>query len=103
MIYSIIIVPVWADAGRSVGGEHALIQMSNDTGGKYYYVVDKTDLEPAFAHVSDDLRTQYVIGYYAPQRGADSSFRRIKVRMKDEALRGKYELRYRSGYYADAR
>jgi Ca-activated chloride channel family protein len=103
MVYSIIIVPVAADAGRNTGGEHALIQMAEDTGGKYYYVEDPRDLEPAFAHVSDDLRTQYVIGYYAPQRGADSSFRRIKVRMKDEGLRGKYELRYRSGYYADAR
>jgi Ca-activated chloride channel family protein len=103
MVYSIIIVPVAADAGRNTGGEHALIQMAEDTGGKYYYVEDPRDLEPAFAHVSDDLRTQYVIGYYAPQRGADSSFRRIKVRMKDEGLRGRYELRYRSGYYADAR
>jgi len=103
MIYSIIIVPVWADAGRSVGGEHALIQMSNDTGGKFYYVVDKSDLEPAFAHVSDDLRTQYSLGYYAPQGSRDTSFRRITVRMKDPAQRGKYEMRYRSGYYADAR
>jgi Ca-activated chloride channel family protein len=103
MVYSIIIVPVAADAGRNTGGEHALIQMAEDTGGKYYYVEDPRDLEPAFAHVSDDLRTQYVIGYYAPQRGADSSFRRIKVRMKDEGLRGRYGLRYRSGYYADAR
>jgi Ca-activated chloride channel family protein len=53
--------------------------------------------------VSDDLRTQYVLGYYAPQRGADGSFRRITVRMKDAGLRDKYGLRYRSGYYADAR
>ncbi len=103
MIYSIIIVPIWADAGRSTGGEHALIQMSNDTGGKYYYVVDKMDLEPAFAHVSDDLRTQYALGYYAPQGSKDTSFRRITVRMKDPAQRDKYEMRYRNGYYADAR
>jgi Ca-activated chloride channel family protein len=103
MIYSIIIVPIWADAGRSTGGEHALIQMSTDTGGKYYYVVDRTDLEPAFAHVSDDLRTQYSLGYYAPQGSKDTSFRRITVRMKDPEQRGKYEMRYRSGYYADAR
>jgi len=58
MIYALIIVPIEADAGRSVGGEHALIQMANDTGGKYYYVNDKRDLLPAFQHVSDDLRTQ---------------------------------------------
>ena len=102
MVYSIIIVPIYADAGRNTGGEHALIQIASDTGGKYYYVVDKTDLEPAFAKVSDDLRTQYVLGYYAPQRGADASFRTIRVRMKDPALRDKYQLRYRTGYYANS-
>ena len=103
MVYSIIIVPVYADAGRNTGGEHALIQMANDTGGKYYYVEDPQDLAPAFAKVSDDLRTQYVIGYYAPQQGKDNAFRTIKVRMKDATLRDKYGLRYRTGYYADAR
>ncbi len=102
MIYAIIIVPIAADAGRNTGGEHALIQMSDDTGGKYYYVEDPKDLEPAFAHVSDDLRTQYVLGYYAPQKGPDVSFRKIAVRMKDPQLAAKYRLRYRSGYYADA-
>jgi Ca-activated chloride channel homolog len=103
MIYSIIIVPIASDAGRNTGGEHALIQMSEDTGGKYYYVEDPADLEPAFRHVSDDLRTQYLLGYYAPKRGADDSFRRIKVRFVDPALDAKYSLRYRSGYFADAR
>jgi Ca-activated chloride channel homolog len=102
MVYSIIIVPIYADAGRNTGGEHALIQLANDTGGKYYYVVDPKDLEPAFAHVSDDLRTQYLLGYYAPNRGADTSFRSIMVRMKDTELQGKYQLQYRKGYYADA-
>jgi Ca-activated chloride channel homolog len=102
MVYSLIIVPIYADAGRNTGGEHALIQLSEDTGGKYYYVVDPKDLEPAFAHVSDDLRTQYLLGYYAPKTTADTSFRGIKVRMADETLRGKYDLRYRNGYYADA-
>ncbi len=103
MIYSIIIVPIAADAGRNTGGEHALIQMADDTGGKYYYVEDPKDLEPAFAHVSDDLRTQYVLGYYAPKRETDASFRKIVVRMKDPQLAAKYGLRYRSGYYGDAR
>ena len=103
MVYSIIIVPVYADAGRNTGGEHALIQMANDTGGKYYYVVEPKDLEPAFRKVSDDLRTQYVLGYYSPPRGKDSSYRAIRVRMKDAALQSKYGLRYRSGYYADSR
>jgi Ca-activated chloride channel family protein len=103
MVFSIIVVPIAADAGRNVAGEHALIQMAKDTGGKYYYVDDPKGLEAAFRHVSDDLRTQYLLGYYAPRRGADTSYRKIEVRMEDETLQEKYGLRYRTGYYADAR
>ena len=102
MVYSLIIVPVAADAGRNEGGEHALIQMARDTGGKYYYVEDKHDLAPAFAHVSEDLRTQYLIGYYAPQKGKDpSGLRQIGLEMKDPAVRDKYKLRYRTAYYGN--
>lgn len=103
MMYAIIIVPVWEDAGRNTGGEHALIQMANDTGGKYFYVEDKKDLEPAFARVSEDLRTQYVLGYYAPQHRGDDAFRSVRVEMKDPASQGQYKLRHRSGYYSDGR
>jgi len=103
MVYSLIIVPIAADAGRNTGGEHALIQLSNDTGGKYFYVQEKLDLVDALQHVSDDLRTQYLLGYYAPRRGADTSFRAIKLNLTDPALAAKFNLRYRNGYYADAR
>jgi Ca-activated chloride channel homolog len=103
MIFSIIIVPIASDAGRNTGGEHALIQMSQDTGGKYYYVTDPKELEPAFRHVSEDLRTQYILSYYAPQRGPENGFRAIKVKMADAALKDTYDLRYRTGYFADGR
>jgi len=102
MIYALIIVPIAADAGRNTGGEHALIQMARDTGGKFYYVEDKHDLAPAFQHVSDDLRTQYTLGYYAPQRGVDfSGLRQIRIALKDPALRARYTLRYRTAYYGN--
>ncbi|MGP8259113.1 MAG: VWA domain-containing protein [Acidobacteriaceae bacterium] len=102
IVYSIIVVPIAADAGRNTGGEHTLIQMSEDTGGKYYYVADPKDLEPAFSHISDDLRTQYLLGYYAPE-GGDGGFRRIKVKLTDPAADAKYNLRYRTGYFADSK
>lgn len=101
MIYSLIVVPVTADAGRNEGGEHALIQMAHDTGGRFYYVEDKRDLAPAFAHVSEDLRTQYTVGYYAPQTGGNGSgLRQIGLQLKDPGLRARYTLRYRTAYYA---
>ena len=63
MIYTIIDVPIEASAGRDLGGEHALISLAEETGGKSFYVSDG-GLDKAFAHVSDDLRTQYLLGYY---------------------------------------
>lgn len=105
MVYSLIIVPVMADAGRNTGGEHALIQMSNDTGGKYYYVGDPSDLPAALAHVSDDLRTQYVLGYYAPQSTLPDAppLRHIRVELTDPQRAVKDSLRYRTAYFSDAR
>ena len=108
MVYSLIIVPVWADAGRDTGGEHALIQMADDTGGKYYYVTEPKDLEPALRKVSDDLRTQYFVGYYAPPRTRrdgeeDLSPRTISIRLKDPESAKKDDLRYRKTYYPDGK
>jgi Ca-activated chloride channel family protein len=103
MVYALIVVPIMADAGRNTGGEHALIQMANDTGGKYYYVEDPRDLGAAFQRVSDDLRTQYVLGYYAPERTVKSradGFRAVSVTVTDAGVAGKVSLRYRTGYYA---
>ena len=100
MVYSLIVIPIYADAGRNTGGEHALIQMADDTGGKYFYVEDAKDLAPAFQKVSDDLRTQYVLGYYAPEKTArnrSDGFRTLKVEVVDPARN--VGLRYRSGYY----
>ena len=101
MIYALILVPVQADAGRNTGGEHALIQLAADTGGKSYDVAQPDDLAPALQHVSADLRTQYALGYYAPPHSAASSpLRHIHMQLKDPALRARYTLRYRTAYFA---
>ena len=63
MVYSIIDVPIAASAGRDTGGEHALITLAEQTGGKYFYA-SAGGLDKAFAQVSEDLRTQYLLGYY---------------------------------------
>jgi Ca-activated chloride channel family protein len=103
MIYSLVVIPIYADAGRNTGGEHALIQLADDTGGKYYYIEDAKDLGPAFAKVSDDLRTQYTLGYYAPAPTAASrkdGFRRLSIEVADPTEKARIALRYRTGYFA---
>jgi Ca-activated chloride channel family protein len=102
VIFSIIMVPIESSAGRDIGGEHALIQLSSDTGGRYYYASSLPQLDEAFRSIGEELRTQYLLAYYPiPRRGAE--FRRITVELTPQARRaapGELTLRYRAGYYS---
>jgi len=95
IVYSIIVVPVEASAGRDTGGEHALIQISEDTGGKYFYATSVPQLDDAFKKISDELRTQYLLAYYPSQR-LSSGFRRIEVKVNGGSS---LNVRHRAGYY----
>jgi len=100
MIYSIIDVPIEASAGRDLGGEHALITLSEQTGGKYFYV-DEGGLDAAFQRVGDDLRTQYLIGYYPHNQAPGRNFHRVDVTIP-RAAADAFNIRHKTGYYADA-
>lgn len=100
IVYSIIVVPVEADAGRNLGGEHALIQISKDTGGKYYYAEGQQQLDEAFRKISDELRTQYLLAFYPTRKISDSPFRKIQVQLNKKDPEGQaYQVRHRAGYY----
>jgi Ca-activated chloride channel family protein len=99
MIYSLIDVPIEASAGRDLGGEHALIDLSEETGGKYFYV-DAGGLDKAFAKVSDDLRTQYLLGYYPKNQEPGRSFHRVVVTIP-RAAPDQFNVRNKAGYYSD--
>ncbi|HEX3739843.1 MAG TPA: VWA domain-containing protein [Terriglobales bacterium] len=99
LVYSIIVVPIENSAGRETGGEHALIQLSEDTGGKYYYATSTSQLDDAFRKISDELRTQYLLAYYPSQRTSFSDFRRIDVKVTGVADSTAYRVRNRAGYY----
>jgi Ca-activated chloride channel family protein len=99
IVYSIIVVPIENSAGRETGGEHALIQLSEDTGGKYYYATSIQQLDEAFHKISDELRTQYLLAYYPSQRTSFSQFRRIQVSVSGVPDAPAYRVRHRAGYY----
>lgn len=99
MIYSIIDVPIESSAGRDLGGEHALITLAEDTGGKSFYA-DAGGLDKAFAKVSDDLRTQYLIGYYPRKQVPGLDFHRVGVTIP-RATSDAFNIRCRAGYYAN--
>jgi Ca-activated chloride channel homolog len=100
MIYSIIDVPIEASAGRDLGGEHALITLAEQTGGKSFYV-SAGGLNKAFAKVSDDLRTQYLLGYYPKNQEPGRSFHRLLVTVP-RAAPAAFNIRHKTGYYMDS-
>lgn len=98
VIYPILTVPVKGDAGRNVGGEHALTMLASTTGGRMF-TPGENGLDTAFQEILRDLRTQYLLGYY-PRGVPPSTDRFHKIRI-DPA---KPDLRVvtRTGYYGDS-
>ena len=101
MIYSLIDVPIEASAGRDLGGEHALITLAEQTGGKSFYIANEGGLDKAFSRVSDDLRTQYLLGYYPARQVPGTNFHRVQVTIPRAAAR-ELNIRHRTGYYMDS-
>jgi Ca-activated chloride channel family protein len=99
MIYSLIDVPIEESAGRDLRGEHALITLAEDTGGKSFYL-NAGGLKNSLMKVSEDLRTQYFIAYYPHNQKPGTNFHRIQVTVPKAA--GSYNVRYRTGYYTGA-
>lgn len=98
MVYSIIDVPVEASAGRDLGGEHAMITLAEQTGGRSYYA-DNGSLQNVFEQVSEDLRTQYLLGYYPPKGKDNDDFRSISVGLRNRPPDAKESVHNRPGYY----
>ncbi len=76
-----------------------MITLAEQTGGKYFYA-SAGGLDKAFAQVSEDLRTQYLLGYYPAHQAPGLTFHRIRVTVPRAAEQA-FDIRYRTGYYAE--
>ena len=59
--------------------------------------IDK--LRKAFDQISEELRSQYNIGYVPTNSARDGSFRKVEIKPKDS----NFKVQARSGYYATPR
>ena len=98
VIYAIVVVPITNDAGRNIGGEHALDFMAKGTGGRIFMPTLGAELDKAFADIITELRTQYLVGFY-PQNVplTKKAFHTLDVRVKAPDLR----VSARNGYYGE--
>ena len=98
VIYAIVVVPITNDAGRNIGGEHALDFMAGGTGGRCFLPSAEAELDKAFASIVTELRTQYLLGYYPRNVPLSKDrFHRLEVRVTREDLR----VSARNGYYGE--
>ena len=66
------------------------------TGGRVYLGDSFDNTSAAFAAIAEELRNQYLIGYYSTNNKRDGKYRKIKL---DLARKG-VEVRSRPGYRA---
>ncbi len=98
LLYAVVIRPVKNESGRNTAGEHALITIMHSTGGAMFILDDLNQLDAMFARINDELRTQYLLGYYPHPTPPPGSDRHVHV-----AVKGGYDMQYRSEYFTAAR
>jgi Ca-activated chloride channel homolog len=98
---------------RDLAAERALETLAGETGGEVLKPkltpfkngsrhgeesdeISLKELEVAFDSLAEQLRTQYVLGFYSTNEKRDGSFRKLGVRIKKPG----YQARARTGYYA---
>jgi Ca-activated chloride channel family protein len=77
-------------------GNRFLKRLTEETGGRLFLPVKLEDLTQSFLQISEELRSQYTLGYFSSNTKRDGSYRRIKITTTNKLFR----VRAREGYYA---
>jgi Ca-activated chloride channel family protein len=94
LLYSIIIRPVKNENGRNTAGEHALITITDSTGGAMFILDELTQLDAMYDRIDRELRTQYLLSYYPTPTPPPGSTRHVAVSVRSGDL-----VRYRKQYF----
>jgi VWFA-related protein len=78
------------------GDQNVAKKITDETGGRMIIVRNEKNLEQAFDQISEELRSQYTIGYTPSNKARDGGYRKIKLEMKNK----EYSALTRRGYYA---
>ena len=76
--------------------EFVMRQFSQETGGRAFFPSQLPELAPIYAQISDELSSQYTVGYTSKNPKRDGSWRRVIVR----TTRPSTVARTKLGYFA---
>jgi len=94
-IYAIGLRPAGAYRTEFKEAEFVLKQLSQETGGRAYFVTTASELPKIYQQISDELANQYSMAYSSRNPMRNGAWRRIVVRVSKPGL----AARTRQGYY----
>jgi VWFA-related protein len=92
---TVIHILIVADS-RFGGNSGVAHKITEETGGRAISANSEKHLAEAFDQISEELRSQYTLGYYPTNAAHDGKFRKIKIDMTNHDLK----VLARKGYYA---
>jgi VWFA-related protein len=76
--------------------EFVMRQLAQETGGRSFFPTKVDDLNSVYAQISDELASQYTLGYTSKNPRRDGAWRRVVV----QVARPNMVPRTKKGYYA---
>jgi Ca-activated chloride channel family protein len=71
----------WKNSDQYRDQQAILIDIVNQSGGRIFGVTSPQQIGPVFIDILEELREQYVLGYYPNNRRNDGRWHRVKVRV----------------------
>jgi len=99
IIYSIYYVDSKAYGGaewENRRGRSVLLDMSQQTGGRFFRADRKHPLKKIFDQIQEEMRSQYALDFVSSDQTRDGLYRRLQVFLRDPNL----TAQARKGYYA---
>jgi VWFA-related protein len=99
VIYTIGLRDNSEGAGKSRGfkeAEFVLRQLAQQTGGRPFFPSQVSELSSIYGQISDELSSQYTVGYTSKNGKHDGAWRRVVVRVARPSL----TARTKQGYFA---
>jgi Ca-activated chloride channel family protein len=94
LLYTVVVRPMKSDAGWNTAGEHAISTITDSVGGAMYYPTNLSELGAIFDRINQELRTQYLLGYYPNPTPPPGSDRHVAVTLNTGDT-----VRYRKEYF----
>lgn len=78
-------------------GKKVLEQLAKNSGGRFFEVSKKETIDKIYAHLDEELRSQYVLGYSPDKPDATPGYHKLHLTVKQKDA----QVQTRDGFYLD--